>query len=250
MADERKTLDDLVQVTTLQATDLLLSKRPGGATSKATVKQLIDLADPAAVIHTADAKSTVVDNDEFGIADSADSFKLKKVKLSSLISSIFAATRKIANGGFVASSFKWWNDANTFYHSIAATPSANRTITIPDRNVDLTGVSSAAPFTSGQQTYANSSVVSVGHGLGGTPRRVRAKIVCVIAEGGYSIGDEVHLSTYWGYTGSAVRGCVVSANSTSVSFTVYAAILIAVRSGTTDVTLTPANWRVVLEAEL
>ncbi len=37
MVDQRLTLDELNEVTNLQVTDLILTKRPGGATSKTEV---------------------------------------------------------------------------------------------------------------------------------------------------------------------------------------------------------------------
>lgn len=65
----------------------------------------------AAAIHAAAAKAAIADDDEIGLADSADGWVLKKFSLANLISSIFKTTRKIANAYFVTS-FRLWDAAD------------------------------------------------------------------------------------------------------------------------------------------
>lgn len=105
-------------------------------------------------------------------------------------------------------------------------------------------------FTSDQLVFANSSAVSVSHGLGAKPSKVRARIVCLVSEGGYSVGDEIHLSTQWGTFSTSVKGNALSANATTITFAVYIQMNVAAKSGSTDISITPANWRVILEADL
>jgi len=139
VADERKTLDDLTEVTSLQLTDVLLTKRPGGATSKTEVRDVLNLYKVADAVHAAGAKSAVDDADELPVADSGAAFALKKFTLANMITSIFKTARIIANAQFASATFKLFNAASTpralTFNTAALT--ADRTLTLPDRNVDL-----------------------------------------------------------------------------------------------------------------
>lgn len=74
------------------------------ATDKSTWRCMTS-SDVAAAIHAATGKTTLVDNDELGAADSAASYALKKVLFSNLLASIFTTSRKHANAQFLSGSF-------------------------------------------------------------------------------------------------------------------------------------------------
>lgn len=93
----------------LASRDHVLPAMQGMKTVKLSVGQILDLADvPGEVISGATAKEVLVDDDLFGIADSADGQELKKTTLAQLVSSVFHTARKIANGYFL-SSFRLWD---------------------------------------------------------------------------------------------------------------------------------------------
>ncbi len=105
-------------------------------------------------------------------------------------------------------------------------------------------VSTTVPFRSQPQTIVLSSNMPVSHGLGAVPARVNAKLVCVITDAGYAVGDEVSLSTFWNTTGGAVLG----ANATSVFVSFPAAYPIFNKTTFGNVVITAASWRLVFEA--
>lgn len=78
----------------------------GDGASFRTYASTVDLTQ--ASIHNATAKTALADADEFGVIDTAASNVLKKVTLANMVSSIFKASRKIANAYF-DSSFRLWD---------------------------------------------------------------------------------------------------------------------------------------------
>jgi hypothetical protein len=97
--------------------------------------------------HAAPSKSAVADADEFNVADSDDSFKAKRSTLTELISSIFKTGRAIANAQFVAATFKLLNGSGKAMLFDTSALSADRTITLPDENIDLANVGVGAKQT-------------------------------------------------------------------------------------------------------
>lgn len=88
-------------------------------------------------IHSAPAKAAIADDDEMGLADSADGWSLKKFTLANLIASIFKTARTIANAQFAAATFKLFNSAGTprALSFVTTALTADRTVTLPDGNV-------------------------------------------------------------------------------------------------------------------
>lgn len=74
---------------------------------------------------------------------------------------------------------------------------------------------SPASFTSAQTVFNNSNSYSFAHGIGATPRFVRAVMVSQIPQDFYSIGDEVDIRTVFNSAFSNPQFSV-SANSTNV----------------------------------
>ncbi|TBY41584.1 hypothetical protein [Rhizobium leguminosarum] len=94
----------------------------------------------AAAIHNATGKTTLADNDELGVIDSAASNVLKKVLFSNLIASIFTTARKIANAYFL-SSFRLWdatdNTKGLAFDLSGITAATTRTMKMANRDTDL-----------------------------------------------------------------------------------------------------------------
>lgn len=106
-------------------------------------------------------------------------------------------------------------------------------------------------YVSDRQAYSNNSAVVVAHGLGSKPPYFTARLVCLTTEGGYAVGDEIPMSSWWGFTGSS-SAATLSASATQLNFAVLTGIVVAPKTGAAGsaISLTPANWRVILEASL
>lgn len=95
--------------------------------------------------------------------------------------------------------------------------------------------------------------ISVAHGLGAVPFGVSASMVCLSADLGYSVGDEVSLpaaSYSGGAGGSSENGGTIWKNATTVGYS-YNTLSINPKSGTTPAQPTSlANWELVFRAWL
>lgn len=97
---------------------------------------------------------------------------------------------------------------------------------------------------SAEQTIATSSTVSIAHSLGRNPYDFRVVLRCKTTEAGYAVGDEVlvHLTD-----GTANRGFCAGYNNTNCFASISSnAIMITPKAGGANVTITPANWRIVM----
>ncbi len=113
-------------------------------------------------------------------SDGGSGFKLT---LANLVTKLFNGSRKIANGWFTGSSLRIWNAAGTFYHSIVQTVTANRTITLPDANVDLTAINQIMGLAqTWQDVTASRAVTTVYQNTTGRPIAVN------VSGGGTSSG--------------------------------------------------------------
>lgn len=101
-------------------------------------------------------------------------------------------------------------------------------------------------FESAQIALPVSAVVSAAHGFGQKPKRMQLVLVCVTAEAGYAIGDEIDI-TSGAFTTSGAQGTSNSSDATNIYLAAggitYAAFN---RSTTSYVGLTAANWRIVM----
>lgn len=203
------------------------------------------------------AKTTAVDADTFFIGDSAASEAPKKITLANIVPSVFTTSRTIPNAQFSSASFKLFNAAGTpralGFDTTALT--ADRNITFPDADINLnTGLVNRI-VSSGQFTPSAGAGYVFAHGRGVAPKRAWAVGVCLTAEFGWSVGDEIELrweNTLWGSTASNSTGVVVWASSTSINgrqgdSTSFQALLN--KSSGAGLNLTYANWRVILRAE-
>jgi len=108
--------------------------------SGVVIPQVGDYPSKQDATHSAPSKSAIADADEFNVADSDDSFKAKRSTLAELISSIFKAGRIIANAQFAAPTFKLVNAAAKAAIFNVSALTTDRTVTLPDRDLDLSGV--------------------------------------------------------------------------------------------------------------
>ncbi|WP_320188236.1 hypothetical protein RMS29_001545 [Agrobacterium rosae] len=175
-------------------------------------------------IHGATAKSPMADADEFGLSDSADGWKLKRITLAQLVARIFNTGRKIANGYFLTS-FRLW-DATTNTKGLAFDLSAisaatTRTLKMPDGDVDLSNVRASSVFTSANQTYTVSGLGSVAHGLGAQPSWISAQLICVTASNNWLVSDWFDVaSSMQPWSGQGSFGLHFWANGTTINWKV------------------------------
>ena len=93
-------------------------------------------------------------------------------------------------------------------------------------------------FTSGELGWFASQTISASHGLGTTPAFAWWKLVCLVAEQGYNVGDVIE---------NSFSSVTLWVNATTIALTVSTGGIVAVnRSSFADVNLSPANWRVIL----
>lgn len=109
-------------------------------------------------------------------------------------------------------------------------------------------------FTSAEQNITSGADLVVPHGLGVIPFHVSALLKCVTAEYGYSVGDLI-VANFMQQSSSAADtyGATLRVDATNVYVyygNVATATLLA-HNATTNaiVTLTNANWRLILKAE-
>ena len=112
------------------------------------------------------------------------------------------------------------------------------------------------PFTkeyvSPQQTITAGAQLTLAHGLASKPKLVTGAFVCLTAEHGYSVGDEIIDPLGFAYTDAAALVTnTASIDSTSVYVrfqNVGGLIRILNKSTGALANLTPANWRYLVRA--
>lgn len=126
------------------------------------------------------------------------------------------------------STLGWWDDLSTGAVSQAAT-----------------AVRAGTPLT--KDPYAAGSTTTQAHNLGAEPDSVKVMLECKTAEGNYSVGDRVSLSSsFIGDGGTADRGYEILTDSTNVTL-LLGNNLIQLLNKTTwaHFTITAANWKVI-----
>lgn len=98
-------------------------------------------------------------------------------------------------------------------------------------------------FQSTQIAVTAGMIVSIGHGLGVVPTNVRASLLCLTSEQGYNVGDEVQLGM-----GTASGSGVVAADAANLTIIVQGTPSVPNKTTGTPVTITAADWRVLLRA--
>ena len=110
-------------------------------------------------------------------------------------------------------------------------------------------VGETAFFESGEFAFG-SAIYTVAHGLGGTPKTFSAIIRCKVAENGYSVGDEIDVTT-GGYYNWFMNSMLAS--STLLTFMTYTPSYFVVHNRTNPNqggmwTASATNWVLVLRA--
>ena len=148
-----------------------------------------------------------------------------------------------------------WHQGN-FAARIAAltqntAPTGTESVACDDgQRVTLSDIAAlAAPdFESGWITFQGTTApygYKAAHGLGVTPKRIKAIARCNTAENGYAVGDIVEINSDW----TTIVG--LYADATDVMFICYYTTQIALvpfKDGSSYAKLTPANWDVKLFA--
>lgn len=117
--------------------------------------------------------------------------------------------------------------------------------------MSVTGVKKRV--SSGLLTPSAGGLLTWGHGLGTTPTRYWATIVCQVAEVGYSVGDEIEVTGTTTGGQSAGYGVLVRADASNVTARIgntYMSLQMNAATGLGGVTQSLANWKVRLWAEL
>lgn len=102
-------------------------------------------------------------------------------------------------------------------------------------------------------TPSAGGLLTWGHGLGATPTRCWATIICQTAEVGYSVGDEFEVTGTTTGGQSEGYGVLVRADATNVTARIgntYMSLQMNALTGQGGVTQSLANWKVRLWAEL
>lgn len=116
----------------------------------------------------------------------------------------------------------------------------------------VTTLENGRPFTkefiSAEQTYSLAGGLSVPHGLGVSPKLLTTNFICKTAEAGYSAGDIITLPSTQDVSATYGVMAIPDATNIVVRFGSSGVYALNKTSGTPTVTLTTANWRLILRA--
>jgi len=205
----------------------------------------------AALLSAGTSDNTLTDTDELAYVTGAVQ---KRGTLAGLVSSIFTTARTIANGQFAAATFKLFNAAGTpralTFNTTALT--ADRSVTLPDANVDLSVVPTL-PFTkayvSTPQTITSAGALTLTHGLGAFPKVIVLELVCLTAEFGYTVNTPITIYPSGLSTGNTGCTIVTSATAIFVKFGSNASVFAVNHNSTgANAALTNTNWALTVRA--
>ncbi|CDZ55063.1 hypothetical protein [Neorhizobium galegae] len=211
----------------------------------------------AAATSAANAASTITGATVDDTIDDTDALiyvtgtTIKKGALTGLIASVFKTARTIANAQFAAATFKLFNAAGTpraLTFDLAAL-TADRVLTMPNANVDLSTVQ--APFVSTQQVITSGGLLTLAHGLSATPTIFQFDLVCATTEANYSPPNVVPLVGM--DMGDTSRGAAVTADATNIYVRYGSAASVFVlpnKTTGTGAALTNGNWRLIVRAKV
>lgn len=96
-------------------------------------------------------------------------------------------------------------------------------------------------------TLSTNLMVSESHSLGATPTNVNAVLRCTTTDAGYAVGDEIHIAAD---DAPGQQNLSVWANATRVGVNISGTTRVAHKTTNATVSLTVANWVVVIRAWL
>lgn len=101
-------------------------------------------------------------------------------------------------------------------------------------------------YSSGQVTIpAANSTNTYAHGLGAVPATVRVKLINVIAEYGYAVGEVVYMASH---SANNQNSFGVSSDATNVTIVTASTLYLVNKSTHGTFTPTSANWKIIVEA--
>ncbi len=113
----------------------------------------------------------------------------------------------------------------------------------------LAALGFTARYNSGNQILTSAGLLTLAHGLGRSPILINVWAKCVTAENGYAVGDVVLSAANNSNTTSRLSSVVADAANITIRFASSVSIFLAADKGTgAQVTLTNANWVLVVEA--
>lgn len=125
---------------------------------------------------------------------------------------------------------------------------SGKTITLPAANTPAL----TKYFESTQQVITAAGALTIAHGLAVKPKLIQAALVCLTAEHGYSINDEVMMNpgvSSSGATGDRGLAVVTDATNLNVRYGSNASVFTLLNKTTgANAAPTLANWRLVLRA--
>jgi hypothetical protein len=102
-------------------------------------------------------------------------------------------------------------------------------------------------YISPEQTITSGGLLTLTHNLGARPKFWCYSIVCKISEGGYAVGEELMLPGTQNL--SSPYGIAISPDSTTLSCRIGTSLLFIInKAGNNTITITPANWRIIVRA--
>jgi hypothetical protein len=105
----------------------------------------------------------------------------------------------------------------------------------------------AQDFVSADLTFATGAGLLVAHGLGGVPKDFKVWLKCVTAEHGFIVGSKTKAEPFFASVWYNIQAYVTQ---TDVGLIIMSAGVSIVSPLGQSVLLTPANWRIVVEASL
>lgn len=102
-------------------------------------------------------------------------------------------------------------------------------------------------FTSSFQTITNGSTLTVAHGLGAKPTNIRVTMVCVTADLGYAVGDEIDVPFL---VTNVAYGAIASAGASNITIRTAANGILLMNASWAFAQATSASWRYIVRASL
>lgn len=117
-----------------------------------------------------------------------------------------------------------------------------------DGSIESLGVPFLKEFESEPLTFSAGSLISVEHDLGIKPKLYTASMVCVTAQHGYSVGQEVALTNYYSYNDGRF-GTTVFVDDThiKVKFAITGPVVLNPINAEASL-ITTSNWKLILRA--
>ena len=105
-------------------------------------------------------------------------------------------------------------------------------------------------FESAEQTVTASTILTIPHSLSAIPTRVRVVLRCKIAQHGYSVGDEINIFAVNSSPGLGHPAVAETADATNILLVQGVGFIIISQATLIDVSITTANWKWVIYANL